>query len=232
MLAVFSAVFLGCGGAPTNAPSAVALPALRISSKPNSLGTVASQPKREAIIERKIAVLLESPSADDVPEDLHPPKVVLSSAHAATCLIKQGDTFPSLTLPDMQGNQVHVASAYGDRLTVVVFWSLRQPYARDQFSRLQSEVFDRYRPFGVSVVAINEGDAPADVLAFAKQSGVTITCLQDPAGSAFQKVASSKLPRTYLLDAGGAVLWFDIEYSLASRRELNNAIHWALRNDS
>jgi hypothetical protein len=52
--------------------------------------------------------------------------------------------------------------------------------------------------------------------------------LLDAEGKALDAVATEKLPRTYLLDASGQILWFDIEYSESTRRELKNAIVWHL----
>jgi hypothetical protein len=48
--------------------------------------------------------------------------------------------------------------------------------------------------------------------------------LLDAEGRAFAEVGSEKLPRTYLVDAQGKILWFDIEYSLSTRRELHQAL--------
>ena len=55
-------------------------------------------------------------------------------------------------------------------------------------------------------------------------AGVDFTNWLDADGNAFAQVGSQKLPRTYLLDPTGKILWFDIEYSLGTRRELNQAL--------
>jgi len=52
--------------------------------------------------------------------------------------------------------------------------------------------------------------------------------LLDADGSAMAKVGLEKLPRTYLLDAQGKILWFDIEYSRSTRRELLEAVRFVL----
>ena len=52
--------------------------------------------------------------------------------------------------------------------------------------------------------------------------------LLDDKGVALGAVATRKLPRTYLLDASGKILWFDIEYSNTTRRELREAIQFVL----
>jgi hypothetical protein len=52
--------------------------------------------------------------------------------------------------------------------------------------------------------------------------------LCDPEQSLLARVAPGKVPATYLLDAAGKVLWFDIEYSRSTRRELAEAIRYTL----
>ena len=48
--------------------------------------------------------------------------------------------------------------------------------------------------------------------------------LLDSEGEALAKVATRRLPRTYLLDKKGKILWFDMEYSASTRRDLRDAI--------
>ncbi|MEM9659649.1 MAG: hypothetical protein AAF961_14915, partial [Planctomycetota bacterium] len=55
-------------------------------------------------------------------------------------------------------------------------------------------------------------------------SGADFPELVDAEGVAFAKLGAKLLPRIYVLDAQGSVVWFDIEYSEATRRELRQAI--------
>jgi hypothetical protein len=48
--------------------------------------------------------------------------------------------------------------------------------------------------------------------------------LLDADGKVFAEVGSEKLPRVYLVGSQGDILWFDIEYSHATRRELNQSL--------
>jgi hypothetical protein len=50
----------------------------------------------------------------------------------------------------------------------------------------------------------------------------------DPKNEYFAKVAREKVLRTYLLDADGKILWFDVEYSRSTHRDLLQGIDVAL----
>ncbi len=162
--------------------------------------------------------------------ELSMPSVALTDDHAATCRVRVGDPFPQMELPNLEGEQQPITQLQGDRLTVVVFWNAQQPTALEELSDLARYYQPRFGDKGLNVVAINTGDAPQLASELAKQAGATYPVLTDADGSAFAKVAFSKLPRTYLLDAQGNVLWFDLEYSPTTRRDLATAIRHSLDN--
>jgi peroxiredoxin len=162
------------------------------------------------------------------PETIYKPTVVLSRAHELTCLVNVGDTLPNLELTKLTGEQVALDELRGDQLTVVVFWTNRFAFAREQFGRLASEVALPYRHLGVKVVAVNVGD-PVEQIELDDVTKNEVVCVHDSDGSAIAKVATTKLPRTYLVDAEGQILWFDLEYSRTTRRQLKNAIFYHSR---
>jgi peroxiredoxin len=116
----------------------------------------------------------------------------------------------------------------GSKLTVVVFWNGAKPTALEELRDLGPDVLSRYSGNGVGVVGINTGDNPQLARELVKQNAVRFPNLSDPDGAALKQVASGKLPRTYLVDRAGKVLWFDLEYSQGTRRELVQAIRYAL----
>ena len=159
------------------------------------------------------AVAVSLPKPAPPPAEVYRPEILLSDHHAATCVVNAGDPFPALALPDLEGNTRELRQLFGDRMTIVVFWTARNLYVREQFTRIVQETFNRYAALGVKVVAIDVGDAPDAVQELATQNKVTVPCLLDADGQAFGQVGRELLPRTYLLDAEGRILWFDLEYS-------------------
>jgi len=112
----------------------------------------------------------------------------------------------------------------GKKATVVVFWKSDRRMAQQQMADMQRDVLDAYGQRGVAVVGIAVNEREADAQAMLKKARVTWPNLLDAAGEAFAQVGSVKLPRTYLLDTQGKILWFDLEYSEATRRDLMQAL--------
>jgi hypothetical protein len=83
----------------------------------------------------------------------------------------------------------------------------------------------------VHVVAIDELDKPEQVRLTVQKLRVKYPVLLDADGQALAKLATRKLPRTYLLDAAGKIVWLDIEYSRSTWRDLRQSIQFLLSQE-
>ena len=151
-------------------------------------------------------------------------KVALSDEIRATCLVQVGDPMPDAELPDLSGKTQPLASLLGKKLTVVCFWTGKNLYALEELSDLTKDVAEPYAGKDVRVVGVSVGEAPEAAQSKFKLAEASFPNLVDRDGAFFAKVAKERLPRTYLLDAGGKILWFDVEYSRSTRRDLLRAI--------
>ncbi len=162
------------------------------------------------------------------------PKVVMSDELGATCLVNVDDTIPEAELADLDGEMSELGSLYGSKLTVVCFWTIgttprSQLVANAVLQDLMKDVVGPFGEQGVRVVAINVGDGVEDAKQYVADAKAMFPILLDPQGEYFAKIATErKMPRTFLLDAQGKVLWFDLEYSNTARRDLVQGIEVAL----
>lgn len=148
------------------------------------------------------------------------PPVLLSAGHSKLCKVNVGDVIPAIELPKLGGASATLESLGGQKATVVLFWS-SDPWmsatALGDLARLRGRE-------GVSVVGIGVGvkaDAAAQIIATAKAQ---FPHLLDEQGTALAQVGVDSLPRIYVLDGQRRIAWFDIEYSEATRRELQQTL--------
>jgi len=190
--------------------------------------------KALAPAKRAPAKAAPAPTASAVqipPTVLAMPKVVLSDAHAKTCLVKVGDALPEIQLKTLAGKPQPLAPLLGKRLTVVLFWHSANSYAVEELADLGPDVGKPFADAGVKLIAIDERDRADVVAALVKRLGITFPVLLDADGKGLSGVATRRLPRTYLLDGQGKILWFDIEYSASTRRQLRDAIRVTLNGE-
>ncbi len=156
------------------------------------------------------------------------PDVVMDESLRATMVACVGDLMPEGELADL-GGQIHsVRNLLGKKATVVVFWNSKSLYGLQELQDLDKEVVEPYGAKGVAVVAINVGDPPDAARQALPEEAEGLTVLVDPQGAYFAKVATERLPRTYLLDAEGKILWLDADYSEATRRGIRQTIQVVL----
>jgi peroxiredoxin len=148
----------------------------------------------------------------------------------ATCLVGVGDPMPDAPLDVLGGEQQQLSSQLGPRLTVMFFWESDNLYAQDELRDLTGDVVEAFGEEGVRVIGINVGDSAEKAAAAVEAAEATFPNFLDPEGEYFATVATEKLPRTYLLDSACRILWFDLEYSLTTRRQLKQAVEVALKN--
>lgn len=164
----------------------------------------------------------EPPPAPKMPEVKMPEKLL------ETCLVKVGDRMPEAELADLQNQRGSLDSLLGKKLTVVLFWNSENLYATQALEYAGLEVAEPYGKKGVRVIGIAVKDTPQAARKAVSEAGAKYVNLLDPDGRYFGKVATEKIPRVYLLDAAGKILWLDIEYSASTRRDLDRAIKFVL----
>jgi peroxiredoxin len=152
------------------------------------------------------------------------PPVLLTKQHQSLCRIGVGDVMPPIELAQTSGRRTKLADLYGRAATVVVFWKSDRRMSLAELADLGPDVVEPFGDQGVAVIGIAVGESARSAPGVLRAARATFPNLLDANGQAFAKVGSEKLPRTYVLDSQGKVLWLDIEYSLATRRELNQTL--------
>jgi peroxiredoxin len=153
------------------------------------------------------------------------PKVLLSKREEQLCKVKVGDQMPEIALPKLGGNEsMKLADLIGKTATVVVFWKGDRRMAVEQLTDLGPDVIEPFEKEGVAVLGIAVKETPESAAKAFTKTGAKFANLVDADGKAFEQVGSERLPRTYVLDSDGKIAWFDIEYSLTTRRELNQTL--------
>lgn len=230
------AVAAGCSQSTPNEPQKLAEvveePAAEPISPPaKSTQEKASEPadaaKRDDEVkqaqELKIVEESAKPAEDASGEPATVPTVELSSEHAQLVRLKVGDSLPDVELPKTDGANAKLASLYGKAATVVVFWKGDRQMALDELADLGPDVVDKFGSRGVAVIGVAVEPA-VTAQAAAQQAEAKFPQFVDADGKAFEQVGSQMLPWTFVLDANGKIVWFDLEYSLSTRRELQQAL--------
>lgn len=209
---------------------------LRASAPP-----IVEKPKAEPKIANQVAVVSDTAKVKPAaapgkpkaakPKPAGPPamsRVLMSEKHRKTCKVFVGDVLPELELPDLAGKKRKLSADFGKKLTLICFFGGKLPTEDQELMDLTTEVVDHYGKEQLAVLGVAIGQSSDAAAALMKKLGVKFPVFVDADRKAYDSVAADYLPRTYLVDATGKILWLDIEYSASTRRQINEAIRHVL----
>ena len=173
---------------------------------------IISLPENEAqAAEGSVATLV-----DDEPDDL-----------AETTLINAGDEAPDFTVEMLDGSKVALSALQG-KPTLLIFWATWCPPCRLELSKLQEHIIDRYGD-KINVLPISRGEERAKVEEYISKMGYTFAVGLDGDQSIYRKYATNYIPRCFVIDAKGKVLYSGVGYDETIAKEVEQNIEKALR---
>ena len=159
----------------------------------------------------------------DAPPPNGIPPVLLTADHRALCRVHVGNRLPPVQLPRLGGATTDLATLVGKRATIVLFWRPDRWMARTALGDL-SALAEGHGAESVSVVGVAVGVPAGSIQSQLADARAKFPQLLDTQGTAFAQVGSAALPRIFVLDHQGKIVWFDIEYSQSTHRELLRTI--------
>ena len=118
--------------------------------------------------------------------------------------LQRGDEAPAYGAVSLDGDSVALASLAG-RPVLLNVWATWCPPCREEMPALQ-ELHDRYDERGLAVVAASLDASAADAAAFARELGLTLRLLHDPAGRVTRTFRTTGVPETFLIGADGRIV--------------------------
>lgn len=156
------------------------------------------------------------------------PHVVFTSGMQTLNSVGVGDAAPAFTLPTYEGDEAALSDLMGQKLTLLVFWKSDEVFCVEEIARLERDVLAEYSGLGLQVVTVHVGEPTAKTEEILAAVEPRFAVLVDSEQSVVPQYAAALFPRTYLLDDQGNILWFDVEYSRSTRRQMDNAIRYYL----
>ena len=146
---------------------------------------------------------------------------------AETTLINAGDVAPDFTVEMLDGSKVTLSALQG-KPTLLIFWATWCPPCRLELSKLQEHIIDRYGD-KINVLPISRGEERAKVEEYILKMGYTFAVGLDGDQSIYRKYATNYIPRCFVIDAKGKVLYSGVGYDEAIAKEVEQNIEKALR---
>lgn len=118
--------------------------------------------------------------------------------------VANGAAAPAFVGQTLAGEAVPFPDAYRGKVVALRFWADWCPYCGPEMRDIEP-VYQRLKPLGLEVVAINAGQGRDAVAKFLAETPVSYPVLLDPEVQAVGRYGVVGLPHTYLIDRAGVV---------------------------
>ena len=145
---------------------------------------------------------------------------------AATTLIHAGDVAPDFSVEMLDGSNVTL-SAFQGKPTLLIFWATWCPPCREELAHLQEGVIDVYGK-AINVLPVSRGEKRGVVEEYISKMGYTFAVGLDGEQKAYRKYASNYIPRCFVIDSKGTVLYSGVGYDEGVAGEVKAALDKAL----
>lgn len=211
---VCGGLVIGCGTTATETTvSQVTAP----QATPPAQGVKDPAPAQKHEVRKEVAEAADNSPAAELPSI---PKVFLTAEHSAMCRVRVGEQLPAISLAQLSGGETELAKLQGKQATVVLFWG-DDPWMSET---ALADLAAGGQTSDVAIVGVAVGLPQSRVQAAVDKSGASFPQLLDADGKAFSQVGMTKMPRIYVLNESGEIVWFDIEYSQSTARELEQTL--------
>ena len=147
----------------------------------------------------------------------------------ATTIAKQGTMAPDFTVELFDGKTLKLSELRG-KVVLVNFWATWCPPCREELTRVQKEIIDRFAGKEFVFLPISRGEEYNTVAAFRKRMGYDFTMGLDPDQKIFRRYATNYIPRNFLIDRDGKVVLASIGYDKAEFAHLIETIEKTINN--
>lgn len=143
-----------------------------------------------------------------------------------TTLIHRGDEAPNFSTELLDGTTVQLKELRG-KPVLLIFWATWCPPCRSELAHLQEGVIDVYGDT-ITVLPISRGEKRDVVEGYISRMGYTFAVGLDRNQSIYRKYATNYVPRCFVIDSEGKVLYAGVGYDEEIAKEVDAAIKEAL----
>ena len=182
----------------------------------------------EEVVEQEATTEQEATEPEDKAEPAAEQQKSADDDVEATTLVNVGDMAPDFTVTMLDGREYTLSELRGN-VVMVCFWATWCPPCRQELAHLQEGVIDHFAGEKFVVLPISRGEQREVVEKFITDMGYTFGVGLDSDRAIYDLYASNYIPRTFIVNKQGKVVYRNAGYDETIAQEVNAAITKALK---
>ena len=142
---------------------------------------------------------------------------------AESTLTEVGQLAPDFSLPTLSGEIFKLSDHRGEVVLLNFFATWCGP-CKQEMPHLQKDIWEKHRADGLVVLSVSREEKVEVVTEYIKRNNLTIPFAVDSDRSVYAGYASGYIPRNYLIDRDGKILFQSIGFEAADFAQLKALI--------
>jgi peroxiredoxin len=144
---------------------------------------------------------------------------------------KIGDSIPSFSLATLEGTTFNIEEMKG-KVVLVNFWATWCAPCLVEMPKLESEVWQKYKGADFAMIAIAREQGIQEIKTFQEKHKFTFPLGPDLNRAIYSKFSNAGIPRNYLINRQGQIIYQSQGYSPKDFKELIAILEKELKSES
>ncbi|MDE5419807.1 TlpA family protein disulfide reductase [Labilibaculum sp. DW002] len=135
-------------------------------------------------------------------------------------LLKEGDQVPAFTIKTLDGEEVAIEKLKGKVVLINFFATWCGPCMKE-LPEVEAKLWTKFKGEKFAMVSIGREHTKEELLKWNKKKGFTFPIAPDPKREVYSKFASQYIPRNFIVDKSGKIIWQGVGFD---QKELEQMI--------
>ncbi|MDR1895860.1 MAG: TlpA family protein disulfide reductase [Prevotellaceae bacterium] len=138
-------------------------------------------------------------------------------------IVKVGDMVPDFKVKMFHGEEVNIENLRG-KVVLINFWATWCSPCIEELAVVQKQIIDRFKDKDFVFLPISREDTYDKIKTFREKKGHKFPMGMDPTRDIYSKFAKSAIPRNYLINKNGKIVYIEKGYTPELLKQLIDEI--------